>query len=144
MDEVGKFDGVLDEENRDVVADQVPIAFLGVKLDGKPAYVTRGVGRARAACDGRDAGKHGALLTDLGEYPGGGVLLQRGGQLEESMHAGRTRVNDALGNALVIEMGDFFAEDEILQQRWAARIGSERVLIIGKRDMLRGRADCSK
>jgi hypothetical protein len=42
MDEVGEFDGILDEEYRDVVADQVPVAFLRVKLDGKSAYVTRG------------------------------------------------------------------------------------------------------
>src|SRR5450830_1134207 len=69
MDEVGKFDGILDEENRDVVADQVPVAFLRVKLDGKPAYVTRRIDRARAAGDGRYACKYGRLLTDLGEYP---------------------------------------------------------------------------
>src|ERR1035437_4212062 len=136
MDEVGEFDGILDEENWDVVADQVPVAFLGVKLDGKPAYVTRGIDRTRAACDGRYASKYGRLLTHLGEYPGGGVLLQRDGQLEESMGARRTRVYDTLGNTLVIEMGDFFAEDEILQQRRAARIGPERVLIIGKCEAL--------
>src|SRR5450759_1703496 len=52
------------------------------------------------------------------------------------MHARCTRVYDALGNTLVIEMGDFFAEDEILQQRRAMRIGPERVLIIGQRDAL--------
>src|SRR5512140_2064049 len=75
MNEVGKFDGVLDEEDRDVVADQVPVAFLGVKLDCKPAYVTRGVDRTRTACDSRYASKHGRLLTYLGEYPGGGVWL---------------------------------------------------------------------
>jgi hypothetical protein len=33
-------------------------------------------------------------------------------------------------------MRDFFAKDEILQKRRAARIGPERVLIIGKRDPL--------
>src|ERR1035437_1354623 len=136
MDEVGKFDGILDEENRDVVADQVPVAFLGVKLDGKPAYVTRGIDRTRAACDGRYAGKNGGLLAYLGEYPGGGVLLQRDGQLEESMRARRTRVYDTLGNTFVIEIVYFFAEDEILQQCRAARIGPERVLIIGKCEAL--------
>jgi hypothetical protein len=52
------------------------------------------------------------------------------------MRARRSRVNDTLGNALVIEMRDFFAKDEILQKRRAARIGPERVLIIGKRDTL--------
>src|SRR5664280_2551341 len=123
MDEVGKFDGILDEENRDVVADQVPVAFLCVKLDGKSAYVTRGIYRTRAACDGRYTSKHGCLLTYLGEYPGGGVLFQRGGQLEKSMRARRARVNDALGNSLVIEMRDFVAKDEILDQRGTERIG---------------------
>src|SRR5664279_4916789 len=73
MDEVGEFDGVLDEENRNVVADQVPVAFLGVKLDGKSAYVSRGIHRTRAACDRRDASKHRCLLAYLGEYPGGGI-----------------------------------------------------------------------
>ena len=43
MDQVRKFDGVLDKENRDIVADQIPVTFLGVKLDGKSAYVTRGI-----------------------------------------------------------------------------------------------------
>src|ERR1035437_10348703 len=76
MDKVGEFDGILDEENRDVVADQVPVAFLSVKLDGKSAHVTRGIYRTRAARDGRYASKHRCLLPYLGEDPGGGVLFQ--------------------------------------------------------------------
>jgi hypothetical protein len=47
-------------------------------------------------------------------------------------------VNDALGNTLVIEMRDFVAKDEILQERRAAGIGPERVLIILERDALVG------
>src|ERR1035437_4066535 len=94
MDEVGEFDGILDEENRDVVADQVPVAFLGVKLDGKSAYITWRIHRTRAPGDGRDASKQGGLLTHLGEDPGGGISFQRGGQLKESMRARRARVND--------------------------------------------------
>src|SRR5665811_1761998 len=70
MDEVGEFNGILDEENRDVIADQVPVAVLCVKLDGKSAYVTRGIHRTRTACDGRYTSEHGCLLADLGEYPG--------------------------------------------------------------------------
>src|ERR1039457_4457089 len=68
MDEVGEFNGVLDEENWDVVADQVPVAFLGVKLDGKSTYVTRGIDRTSAACDSRYTSKYGCLLTYLGQY----------------------------------------------------------------------------
>src|ERR1017187_2199892 len=106
----------LSEENRDVVADQIPVAFLGIKFDGKPANVTRCVDRTRTAGDGRYASKYGCLLTDLGEYPGVGVLLQRDSQLEVPMRTGRTREYDTFGNTLVIEMGDFFAQDEILQR----------------------------
>src|SRR5665647_1733345 len=52
------------------------------------------------------------------------------------MRTRRSRVNDALGNTFVIEMGDFFAEDEILQKRRAVRIGPERILIVRKGDAL--------
>jgi hypothetical protein len=52
------------------------------------------------------------------------------------MRARRPRMDDTLGNALVIEMRDFFAKDEILQKRRASRIGPKRILIIGKRDAL--------
>jgi hypothetical protein len=45
-------------------------------------------------------------------------------------------MHDALGDALVIEMGDFFTKDEILQKAWAVWISPERVLIIGKGDTL--------
>jgi hypothetical protein len=54
------------------------------------------------------------------------------------MRARRSRMNDTLGNTLVIEMRDFVAKDEILQERRAAGIGPERVLIIGERDALVG------
>src|ERR1039457_1169444 len=122
MDEVRKFNGILDEENRDVVADQIPIALLRVKLDGKSTHVARSIYRARAACDGRYTGKQGCLLTHLGKHFGGGVFFQRGGQLKETMHARPSRVNDTLRDTFVIEMRDFFAQDEILQECRTARI----------------------
>ena len=83
MDKVREFDGILDEENRDVVADQVPVAFLSVKLNRKSAHVSRGIYRTSAAGNSGYTGKQGRLHTDLGEYPGGGVSFQRGGQLED-------------------------------------------------------------
>ncbi len=76
------------------------------------------------------------LLPDFGEYPGGGVSLSRGGQLEESMRGGPPRVNNALWNPLVVEMRYLLAKDEILQQGRTAEIGHERVWIVGKRNAL--------
>jgi len=43
VNDVREFDRVLDEEHRDVVADDVPVPLLGVELDRKAADVTDGV-----------------------------------------------------------------------------------------------------
>ena len=48
VNDVGKLDCILDEEHRDVVADDVPVAFLGIELDGKSAHVAGKVERAFA------------------------------------------------------------------------------------------------
>ncbi len=44
VDQVGKFDRVLDEEHRNIVADQIPIALLGVEFGRKAAHVARQIG----------------------------------------------------------------------------------------------------
>jgi hypothetical protein len=46
------------------------------------------------------------------------------------------RVHDALGDALVIEVRDLLSQDEVLEQRRAARARSQRVLIVGDRGSL--------
>jgi hypothetical protein len=45
-------------------------------------------------------------------------------------------MNNALRDALVIEMGDFLAQDEVFKQGWASQTGLERVLIIRNADAL--------
>src|SRR5690606_14101113 len=44
----------------------------------------------------------------------------------------------ALGNALVVEVHDLFAEDEVLQQGRTARALPERILVVGDRHALVG------
>ena len=67
VDEVRKLHRVLDEEHRDVVADEIPVAFVGVELDREAAHVARGVGRAALARDGREAHEHRRALAGFGE-----------------------------------------------------------------------------
>ena len=67
VDEVGKLHRVLDEEHRDVVADEIPVAFVRVELHREAAHVPRGVGRAALAEDGREADEHRRLLAGLAE-----------------------------------------------------------------------------
>ena len=65
--EVGELQRIAEEEHRRVVADDVPVAFFGVELQGEAADVALGVGRAALAGDGREAREHRGLLADLGE-----------------------------------------------------------------------------
>ena len=55
------------------------------------------------------------------------------------MRAVAAGMDDALGNALVIEVEDLLAKMEIFQQRRAAAPDPERVLVVGDRNaLLRG------
>jgi hypothetical protein len=48
-------------------------------------------------------------------------------------------VHNPLGNALVVEVGDFLAKYEVLEQRRASETDLQRALIVGNRDPLVGR-----
>lgn len=45
VDNIGELDGILDKEDGNVVANQIPIAFAGIEFDGKPSNVADGIGR---------------------------------------------------------------------------------------------------
>ena len=131
--EVGELHGVLDEEHRDVVADDVEVTLVGVKLRREAAHVARGVGRAALAGDGREPHEHGGALARLGEERGARVLGHRLVALEEAVGRRAAGVHDPLGDPLVIEMSDLLAEDEVLQQGGPPEPGLERVLVVGDR-----------
>jgi hypothetical protein len=52
MNEVGELHRVLDEENRNIVADQIEIALPGIEFGGETTHIARQVARTRAAGNG--------------------------------------------------------------------------------------------
>ncbi len=116
VSQVWKFDRVLDEEHRDVVADDVPIALLGVELDGEAAHVAREVGRALVAGDSREPHEGFGLLARPLEQIGLADVGERFARLEEAMSPEAAGVHDALGDSLMVEMEDLLAEVVVLQQ----------------------------
>src|SRR5438132_7766435 len=70
---VGEFVRISDEEDRGIVADQVPITLLGVELHRKAAHVALGIGGTPLAGYCRKAQKAFGLFTDLTEQLGLGV-----------------------------------------------------------------------
>ena len=121
MHQIRKLHRVLDEEHRDVVADQIPVAFIGVELDREAAHVAHRVGRAALARDGGEAHEHGRALAGFGKERGAREFAERLVALEVAVRRGAARMHDALGNALVIEVRDLLAQDEVFEQRGPAQ-----------------------
>ena len=113
MDKIGKLDCVLNEEDRNVVANEIEIAFVGIEFDRKAAHVAGQVPRPRAAGDGRKPRKDFRFLALLGEERGSRQMGNGIGHLEIAVCARAAGVDDALWNSLVIEMGDLLPEGEI-------------------------------
>ena len=140
VDEVRELHRVLDDEHRQVVADQVEVAFLCVELDREATHIARRVHAARATGDGGEPAEHRDAAF-LGQEFRGGESRQRLGQFEVPVRRGSAGVHDALRDALVVEVGDLLAKDEVFQQRRPTRPGAQRVLIVDDRDPLRSGQD---
>ena len=121
-----------------VVADQVPVPFLGVELHGKAAGIARGVGRTLLAADGGEAGEGLALVADLGEQLRRGVLGDVVGDDEVAMRARTLGVHDALGNALAVELRHLLEELEVVEGNRSTAACRYRVLIVAHRTSLVG------
>jgi hypothetical protein len=135
VDEVGELDGVADEEDAEVVADEVPVAVLGVELHGEAARVTRGLRGVPATGHGREAQRDVGALALLLEELGAGVPADRlvadravGLEVPEGRHA--AGVHDALRDALPVEVADLLEELVVLQGRRAACAHRPLVLVV--------------
>ena len=120
MDHIGELDAVLDEEHRHVVADEVEVALLGVELDREAAGVAHGVGGAARAQHRREAAEHVGLRALFAEESGLADRRRGAVGLEHPVRGGAAGVHDALGNSLVVEVGDLLPEVEVLEQGRAA------------------------
>ena len=137
VNHVGEADCVLDEEHRDIVADDVPVAFLGIELDREAAHVARQVHRALAAGDGGETDEGGRLLAGALEDVRARVARQRFVSLKETVRAIAAGMHHALRDALMVEVEDLFAEVEVLEQRRAAKAHLKRIEIVRDRPALR-------
>ena len=61
VDQVCKLDGVVNEKDWDVIADDILIALLGVELDGKPSHVSHCIATTPRSKNGREIRKTGVF-----------------------------------------------------------------------------------
>ena len=138
MDDIRELDGITDKEDRQVVANQVPISVFGIKLDRKTAGIASDFRGVATADNGREPNcewrPFARLLEQLGSsIPGGRLVADFAGRLELTVTDETARMDDALGNAFAVEMGDLFEELVVLQRGRAAGTHGALRLVVGDR-----------
>ena len=132
VDEVRELQRVAHEEYRRIVADHVPVAFLGVEAQREAAHVALCVGGAALAGDRREAQEsfgRFALLQHLGLR----VLRDVVSDGQRAIGARALGVLAAFGNALAVLVGKLLEQKEVLHQHRAARARRDAVLVVGNR-----------
>lgn len=129
--EVREFEGIAQVEHRGIVADQIPVAFLGIEAHGETTDIALGIRRAALAGDGGETQEHVGLLADLGEDLRPGVGGDVMGDGEGAVGRGAFRMHASLGDHFAIEVGELLEEPHVLQQHRATRTGGLHVLVIG-------------
>src|SRR5512145_685248 len=89
VNQIRKFHCVLNEENWDVVADQIPVTLVGVELDSKTSNIAHCIGRAAFTNNGREAYEDRRPLAGLVEQRRSRIFLKRLVAFEITM-GGRT------------------------------------------------------
>lgn len=131
-DEVGELDPVADEEDGRVVADEVVVALVRVELQREAAGVAPRVGAALLAGDGGEAREHldlGAGLEEGGARVGAHVARDA----EGAERPAALGVDDALRDALAVELRELLDEVVVVQRDGAVGPDGERVLVAGDR-----------
>ncbi len=129
VDEVLELARVADEEHRGVVAHQVEVALLGVKLEREPARVPVGVRAAHLARDRGEPREHRGPLAHLRQKARLGPLADVLGHLEEPVRTAALGVHHPLGHALAIEVLHLLDHIVVVQHRRPARARRQRELI---------------
>lgn len=106
MDDVGKLDGVLNEEHGNIVGDNIPVSFLCVELDRKTSHIANGISAATATEHCRKPDKNGRLARCVGKDWSKSDILGTLEELELAEGTAATGMDDALWDSFVVEPVD--------------------------------------
>src|ERR1700733_14092726 len=138
MNQVRELYGILDKKYGNIVADQVEVTLRCIELNREPSYVARQVGRSALACNGGKPDENWGFNRRIGKECRLGELFHRVVRLKKSVSASPAGMNDAFRCALVIEVCDLLAENEVFQKCRTSLARTQRVLIVRNRESLIG------
>ena len=130
MNEVREFVGIADKEDRRVVADKIPVAFLGIEFEGKSAHIPFGIGGAALTGDSGETEEALGLLAGGGEDRGFGVFGDVVGHGKGAIGGGAFGMDDALRDPLTVEVGVFLEKLPVLHQQRTPRSGGQSILVV--------------
>ena len=104
--DVYELEALLDEKYWNVVADKIPVTLFSVELDSKATNISDCISTSSRTLHSREAEEDRCLATRVGQHSGTRDICSAFEQRELSMGRGTSGVDDAFGNALVIESVD--------------------------------------
>jgi len=129
--EVREFEWIAQEEDRRVVADEVPVSLLGIELHRKAPNVPLSIsGTALASNRGKTREEFG-LRSNFGEYFSLGIAGYIVSYCECAVSTRTLSVHATFRNHFSVKVGEFLQKPDILQERWPALPGGHDVLVIG-------------
>lgn len=137
VNQVRKLDRILDKEDRNIVADNVPVTLLRVELYSKASDISRQIERPLTAGNGREANERRCSFSWPLKQVGSGVFRQRLVVFEKAVRRIAAGMHDPFRNTFVIKMEDLVSKVEILQQRRSTGPNLQGILIVRDRSSLR-------
>ena len=138
MDEVGELGGIAQEEDGCVVCYHVPVTLFCSKLDRETSRVSGAVGGTRFATDGGKANGDGTLFAFFAEDVGNAEIIEGLGALEGTMSTAAFGMDDSLGDAFTVEMGEEVDQVEVLKKQWAVGPDTLSLVWMGHWDAIAG------
>lgn len=96
VDDIGELESILDEENRNVVADNVPVTFLGVELHGKSTNISDGIRTASASQDCGETNEDRGCTRGIGQNTSRSDIRGTLEELESTKGASASGVDNTL------------------------------------------------
>ena len=141
VNQVGKSDGVLNKEDRNVITHQIPITFFSVKLDGKSPNITGQIKGPLASRNSRKSYKGRRFSSGMLEQISPGILGKLLIVFKIAVGTVASRMYYPFWNSFVVKVKDFLPEMEIFHSGWTASSDFERIMIIHYRSALGGGQD---
>lgn len=104
VNNIWEFYGILNEENRNIISDKIPVSLLSVEFGCEPAHITNSIGASTASKDGREPDKDWSGTGCICEHWSVGDVCEALIKLERSEGARTTGMDYSFGYSFVIKV----------------------------------------